>query len=70
MNLHEEIGKLYIENQRLLGEYQKLLGLVQRVKDGEVYLDQIQVDLAKISWSIAMNGAEFAAAIAPGTEKE
>lgn len=60
----EHVGALYIENQRLLGEYQKLLGLLQRVKDNEVRPEQISIDMEKSSWSIAMTGREFAESLA------
>ena len=50
----ECIGNLYIENQRLLGEYQKLLGLVEQVCSDNVQPAQITVDSAALSWSLSM----------------
>jgi hypothetical protein len=61
----EQIGELYLENRRLLGEYGKLLELVQRAKDGEVRLEQITVDLAGLKWAIVMTGEELTAAMKP-----
>ena len=59
----EHVGHLYIENQRLLGEYQKLLGLVEQIRVGDVKPEQVTVDLKEVSWSVAMTGAEFAEVI-------
>ena len=63
--MYEEIGKLYCENQRLLGEYQKLLGLLQRVKDGEVQVERVRVDLAGREWAIEEPGAVLAEETGP-----
>lgn len=70
MNPLEHVGALYIETQRLLGEYGKLLGLLQQAKDGEVQLDQIEIDHANSSWAIKMDGKQFAAAVSPETTDE
>jgi hypothetical protein len=66
MNQLEHIGTLYVETQRLLGEYQKLLGLVQQIKNGEVQPDRIRVDLERASWAIEITGPELAKAMADG----
>jgi len=52
MNAHEQIGQLYMENQRLLGEYGKLLDLLGKVCDGAVPTEQVRVDREKLSWAI------------------
>jgi hypothetical protein len=59
MNPVEHVGTLYIENQRLLAEYQKLLGLVQQIKEGKVHPENVSVDLAAISWSVEMTGEQL-----------
>jgi len=66
----EHVGTLYMENQRLLVEYGKLLALVQSVKDGKTQIEQVNIDLDKASWAIEMTGAQFAAAVAPETTDE
>ena len=59
----EYVGVLHMENQRLLEEYGKLLDLMQSVCDGETPAEQVRIDREKLSWSLAMTGAEFAAAL-------
>lgn len=67
MSPTEHVGLLYIENQRLLDEYRKLLALVQRAKDGEVRLEQIRVDVPMMTWAIEMTGPELQAAMSGET---
>jgi len=59
----ENVGVLYMENQRLLEEYGKLLDLLQSVCDGNTPVEQVRIDREKLSWSIAMTGKEFAEAL-------
>lgn len=70
MNPHEEIGKLYCEVQRLLAEYQKLLGIVQCIKAGEIQAEQIEVDLANSKWAIKTTENQPDVAIAENTNPE
>jgi len=65
----ETIGSLYLETQRLLLEYGKLLDLVQRAKIGEVSLEQIEINPKEQSWSLTLTGKEFAEAMQPKTEQ-
>ena len=67
--MYEEIGKLYCDNQRLLGEYRELLGLLQRIKNGEVQIEQVKVDLAKLKWAIEPEG-QPKPVLAENTESE
>lgn len=55
----EHVGTLYIENQRLLAEYQKLLELFNRVKSGEVRLEQVAIDLPGSKWSLMLTGNDL-----------
>ncbi len=48
-------GQLWLENQRLLEEYGKLLELFQRVLDGDQPAETIQIDLEKKSWAIVLD---------------
>ncbi len=48
-------GQLWLENQRLLAEYGKLLELFQRVLDGDQPPETIQIDLEKKSWAIVLD---------------
>jgi hypothetical protein len=59
----EHVGVLYMENQRLLGEYGKLLDLLQSVCDGETPKEQVRIDRDNLTWSIEMTGKEFAEAL-------
>jgi hypothetical protein len=55
----EHVGSLYCENQRLLGEYRKLLALVQQIKGGDVKPEAVRVDLEKLTWAIEVTPSEF-----------
>ena len=71
MNPYEEIGKLHCEVQRLLGEYRKLLGIVQCVKAGEIQAEQIEVDVANSAWAIkTTENQQPDVALAENTEPE
>jgi len=59
----EQVGELYIETRRLLAEYQKLLALVQDIRDGKVDPATVTVDMSGLSWSLAMTGQQFAEAL-------
>jgi hypothetical protein len=61
----EHVGALYIENRRLLGEYEKLLDLLQSVVDGITPREHVKIDKAAMSWSIVL-GAD--STIATGGE--
>ncbi len=54
MNPLEHVGNLYIENQRLLGEYRKLLELVDRIAAGDVPTSQVRVNMKDLSWEIVL----------------
>lgn len=60
MSQLEHVGALYIENQRLLEEYRKLLELMQRIKDGAVCINKVSVDMVGLNWSLAMTGEDLA----------
>ena len=48
----EAIGTLFVEKQQLLGEYRKLLGLVEQISSGDIRPDQVAVDMESQSWAI------------------
>ncbi len=48
----ETIGTLYVEKQQLLGEYQRLLGIVEQMSLGHIRPDQVVVDMTAQSWSL------------------
>jgi hypothetical protein len=54
MNQLETVGSLYMETQRLLAEYRKLLELFQNVKDGGTPIEAIRLDLDKLTWAIVL----------------
>lgn len=58
MNALEHAGSLYIENQRLLAEYRKLLELIQRIKDESIPIDSVTVDCEKLTWNLTINPNE------------
>jgi hypothetical protein len=47
-------GQLWLENQRLLAEYGRLLDLFQRVLDGDQPAETIKLDHEKKSWAIVL----------------
>lgn len=59
----EHIGNLYVENQRLLDEYRKLLGLVERIGLGDIKPDQVAVDVENLNWSLQMTNEDPAEAV-------
>ena len=54
MNNLETIGSLYCDFQRLRQEYANLMELLQRAKNGEVTLAQIQLDHKAQTWALAL----------------
>ena len=60
MNAHEHVGQLYMENQRLLGEYGKLLDLLGNVCEGVVPPEQVRVDRDKLTWAIVIDAGKQA----------
>ncbi len=48
----EAIGTLFVEKQQLLGEYLKLLGIVEQMSMGHIRPDQVAVNMAEQSWVI------------------
>lgn len=59
MTTLEHVGSLYIENQRLLDEYRKLLALVGQIKTGDVKPESISIDAPKMSWAIALTANDL-----------
>jgi len=55
MNELEHIGRLYMETQRLLGEYGRLLDLLSRSLTDQGLRDTILVDAKTQSWSIVLD---------------
>ncbi len=59
MNPLEHVGNLYIENQRLLAEYRKLLVLIQQIKDGTTKPESVTVDIEKMTWALTLDASEL-----------
>ena len=59
MSQLEHVGSLYIENQRLLVEYQKLLGVVTQLSAGDIRPDQVLVNESDMSWSLTLDGKDL-----------
>ena len=50
--IHEMYGKMAEDNQRLAGEYHRLLELLAQVKSGEMDVARVEVNLSIDSWTI------------------
>ncbi len=50
--LFEKLGRLQFANEGLINDYRVLLGIVARIKSGELDADLIDVDMDALSWKI------------------
>jgi hypothetical protein len=65
MDVHETLGRLYQDYQSLRSEYRKLLGLVARIKSGEVSPETVEL-LPNDAWCIVSK--ESAAVAVPSDD--